>query len=185
MAKYQGISKSTAVRHGTIAPRRKRSKNEAEEFLHKPKGFEICSTCNSVFFEKSWHHSLDEDTRHLKEKNLDKKQIKFVTCPACQMKKDRVFEGELIIKLDGSQLESKEIINAVNNSNALAMERDPMDRILWIEDRGKEIHIYTSENQLVVRMGKKLESSFKGGKLEIHHSEQEDIIRVYWTAPLI
>jgi len=180
MTKYQGISESKAVRTGTIAPRRKRGKNEAEEFPNAPKGYEVCQTCNSVFFNKSWHHSLDED------KNLNnKKELKFITCPACQMKKDRVFEGELVVKMPGVTLETKkEIINAIENSNKMAMEKDPMDRVLWTEANGDELRVFTSENQLAVKIGKKLESAFKGGRMEIHHSHEEDIIRIYWTAPV-
>lgn len=165
---------------GTIAPRRKQAKNEPEEFPHAPKEFEICPDCNSVFFDKSWHHALDEDSRHL----VKQKKIKFAICPACRMKKDRVFEGELTIKISGVNPEvKKEILNALKNSNELAMARDPMDRILWTEDKGNEIHVFTSENQLAVKMGKKLESAFKGGKLEVRHSHQEDTIRVYWEPP--
>jgi hypothetical protein len=180
MTKFQGISKSHAVRTGTIAPRHKRSKNEAEEFPHAPKGYEVCPTCNSIFFNKAWHHPSAVNMSFDNKKN-----IKTATCPACQMKKDHVFEGELVIKMPGINPEmKKDIMNAIENSDKMATEKDPMDRILWTEANGDELHVFTSENQLAVKIGKKLESAFKGGKMEIHHSHEEDIIRIYWTAPL-
>jgi hypothetical protein len=177
VAKYQNISKSKAVRTGTIAPRRQRSKKEEQEFGLAQKEFEICPDCNSVLFEKSWHHSLEEDARHL----TDKKRIKFTACPACRMKKDRTFEGELVISLSKEKLpEKKEILNVIKNSDEQARAHDPMDRVLWIEYKSSEIRVLTSENQLAVRMGKKLESAFKGGMLKIKHSHGEDTIRVRW-----
>ena len=70
-------------------------------------------------------------------------------------------------------------MNTIKNSDKQAQERDPMDRILWTEEREDGIHIFTSENQLAVKIGKKLKSSFGGSKLEIKHSG-EDVTRVYW-----
>jgi len=140
------------------------------------KEFVICPDCNSIFFDKAWHHKLEEDIKHLKEF----KGLKFKTCPACRMKKDRTFEGELTIKLSKEGLgEKRKILNAVKNSDEQARSRDPMDRILWTEDEDSKIRVLTSENQLVTRIGKKLKSAF-GGTLEIRHSHEEDVIRVRW-----
>lgn len=174
---YQNTPKSKAVRIGTIAPRRQRSKKEEQEFGLARKEFVICPDCNSVFFDKAWHHNLEEDIKHIKRF----KNLKFKICPACRMKKDRVFEGELVITLQKEKLgEKKEIMNVIKNSDEQAQSHDPMDRVLWIENKNNEIRVLTSENQLAVRIGKKLKSSFKGGTLEIRHSHQEDVIRVYW-----
>ena len=162
---------------GTIAPRRQRSKKEEQEFGLARKEFIICPDCSCVFFEKAWHHSLEEDAKHLKEF----KGLKFKVCPADRMKKNKIFEGEVIIELSKEKLgEKKEVLNAVKNSDEQARAHDPMDRILWIEEKGGEIRIFTSENQLAVRIGKKLKSSFKGGTLKIKHSHEEDVMRVYW-----
>lgn len=177
MPTYQNTPKSKAVRMGTTAPRRQRPKKDEQEFGLARKEFVICPGCSCVFFDKSWHHSLEEDARHL----TDRKNIRFKTCPACRMKKDRTFEGELVIELSKEKLgEKKEILNVIKNSDEQAQAHDPMDRILWIEDGGAKIRILISENQLAVRIGKKLESAFKGGVLEIKHSHGEDVIRAFW-----
>lgn len=177
MLQYQNTPKSKAVRMGTTAPRRQRSKKDEQEFGLAKKEFIICPNCESVFFDKAWHHSLEEDAKHL----TDRKNIRFKICPACRMEKDRTFEGELVISLSKEKLaEKNEIINVIKNSDEQARAHDPMDRILWIEYKGNEIRVLTSENQLAVRMGKKLESAFKGGSLEIKHSHEEDVIRAFW-----
>lgn len=125
---------------------------------------------------------MDEDVKHLRdEKNIDRKQLKFKTCPACQMKKDKSFEGEVIINLSGKGAAAKnEILHLIKNTDDQARFRDTLDRVLWTQDSGNEIHIFTSENQLAVMIGKKLDSAFKGGKLGIKYSHQEDPIRVHW-----
>ncbi len=163
---------------GTAAPRRQRSKKDEQEFGLARKEFIICPDCNSVFFDKAWHHSLEEDAKHL----TDGKNIKFKICPACRMKKDRTFEGELVITLSKGKIgEKQEIMNVVKNSGEQARAHDPMDRILWVEDGGAEIRVLTSENQLPVRIGKKLKSAFKGSSLEIRRSHEEDVMRAYWS----
>lgn len=178
MTKYQNISKSEAVRHGSVAPRRLRSKKEEQEFGLSPREFVICPDCKSIFFDKAWHHNLDEDAKHIKEN----KNIKFSLCPACKMKAGKIFEGELTIKLIGVSPEKKqEILNIIKNSGSQAQDEDPMDRVLWLEETPGEIRVYTSENQLAVKIGKKLKSAFGGGNLNIKHSHEEDVIRVIWS----
>ncbi|MEX2052917.1 MAG: hypothetical protein WD898_01680, partial [Candidatus Paceibacterota bacterium] len=162
MAHHKNIEKKSIRSEGADL-RRPRPKKDEQEFGLAPKEFIICSECNSVFFDKSWHHRLDDDIEHL---NPDKK-VEFKTCPACQMKKDKVFEGQLVIILEENPGAAEEIMRVVKNSEEQAKEKDPMDRILWTEKQGKEIRIFTSENQLAVRMAKKLDSAFKGGKIDI------------------
>jgi len=165
-----------AVKTGMISRRHQRSRREESEFGLGQKEFLKCSDCGVIYFDKSWHHGFfEEKLKHLKES----RQFKFTFCPACKMKKDRVFEGELTIKLKTYNLKLKtDILNTINNSDKQARERDSMDRILWTEEREDGTHVFTSENQLAVKIGKKLKSSFPGSKLEIKHSG-EDVIRVY------
>jgi len=172
----RSLSNKRAVKTGAIGRRNQRSRKEESEFGLGQKEFLKCSDCGVVYFDKSWHHGLiEEKLEHLKEN----KQFKFTLCPACKMKKNRLFEGEVVIKLKAESLKLKaDVMNTINNSDKQARERDPMDRILWTEERADGIHLFTSENQLAVRIGKKLKSSFGGSKLEIKHSG-EDIIRVY------
>jgi NMD protein affecting ribosome stability and mRNA decay len=169
-------NKNMAVKTGMIGRRHQRSRKEESEFGLAGREFIICSDCGSVYFDKSWHHRLEEEkSEHLKTD----RQVKFELCPACKMAKNKLFEGELVIRFKINDLRLKnDVMNTVKNSDEQAREKDPMDRILWTEEREDGIHIFTSENQLAVRIGKKLKSSFSGSTLEIKHSG-EDIIRVY------
>jgi len=172
-------NKKMAVKIGMIGRRHQRSRKEESEFGLAEKEFLKCSNCGVVYFDKSWRRGLlEEKQEHLQEN----RQFKFTLCPACKMIRNKLFEGELIIKIKNQNTKIKikeDILNTIKNSNKQAQERDPLDRILWMEDKGDEVRIFTSENQLAVRIGKKLKSSFSGSKLEIRHSD-EDIVRVYW-----
>lgn len=170
-------NKKMAVKTGMIGRRHQRSRKEESEFGLAEKEFILCSDCGSAYFDKSWHHRLEEEKgAHFKAE----RRVRFELCPACKMGKNKLFEGELVVKLKAKSEKLKtDVLNTIKNSDEQARDRDPMDRILWTEERGDGLHIFTSENQLAVKMGKKLESSFPKSTLEIKHSG-EDLIRVYW-----
>jgi len=144
-------------------------KKDEQEFGPGKKEYIICDDCGAVYYDKAWHHELGDDVKHIR-KNLDKKQVKFVLCPACKWKKDKVFEGELILENIPSA-KYQEIKNAINNIDKEAQRRDPLDRILWKKEKKNEMRLYLSENQLTVFMGKKLKESF-GGELDIKYSSE-------------
>lgn len=173
----QSSAKKMMVKTGMIGRRHQRSRKEESEFGLGQKEFLTCFDCGVVYFDKSWHRSLlEEKSKHLNEN----RQFKFTICPACKMKKDKVFEGEVVIKFKAEGLRLKaDILNTVRNSDKQGQDRDPLDRILWMEEKEDRMHVFTSENQLAVKIGKKLRSSFPKSTLEIKHSG-EDIIRVYW-----
>lgn len=173
----KSLSNKQAVKTGAIGRRHQRSCKEESEFGLGQKEFLVCSDCGIFYYDKAWHKSLlNEKQEHLKEN----RQFKFTLCPVCKMKKDKIFEGELVVKLKMKNEKIKtDALNTVKNSDEQAQDRDPLDRILWTKERKDGLHIFTSENQLAVRIGKKLKSSFPGSTLEIKHSG-EDIIRVYW-----
>lgn len=181
MRDHPTISESKRTRIGAHAPRRPQSKKEEQEYGSGKKDFVICPDCGAVYHFKSWHHSLNEVAKdQTPEKFAEKHDVVFEICPACDMKNKKVYEGEVVIKLGrAAQKHKEEILKTVEGSDKLARERDPMDRILWIEDKDSEIHVFTSENQLAVKMGKNLDSAFKGGRLEIKYSG-EDTARVVW-----
>jgi NMD protein affecting ribosome stability and mRNA decay len=133
--------------------------------------FVFCSGCGIVYYHKSWHHAL-EDWKHLSGEEM----IKFVLCPACRMIQDKKFEGELTISGIGSGKLKEEIRGALQNSGGLAFRRDPLDRIIEIADEKNRLVVRTTENQLAVKLAKKIKLTF-GGKMTVSHSREEDVIR--------
>lgn len=165
-----------------------KSKKEEQEFGRGKKDIQVCKKCDSIYYSKSWHHRLD-DYPYLKES----KQLKFTLCPACQMIRDGRFEGEIIIEGCFSKEEKMLIENTVRNIGKEGFKRDPQDRIIKIEEkkiskkdlkkmkeeieRKDKIHVLTTENQLAVRIAKKVAETFKG-TMQISYSKKESTTRV-------
>ena len=180
---------------GKVHPKLPRVRREDEEFGPGEIDYLICPQCHCVYFNKSWHHSLEQDIKRFREE----KQVKFQLCPACQLMKDGRFEGEVIIENVPERFK-EEIKALIRNFGKRAFEQDPMDRIISIKEkivkrptarrkRGaasrkefeglKDIEILTTENQLAVRLAKKIDEIFGGRpKTSIGHSEKEDIVRI-------
>lgn len=96
---------------------------------------------------------------------------------------EKEWEGEIrITNLPAGKIE--EVRRAALGTANQAYRKDPMDRIFDIKSSGKDLIIYTSENQLAMRVARKLERSFKKhfSKAEIHHGKSEDafIIKMAW-----
>lgn len=160
---------------GKYQPQLPRSRKEEQEFGPGKIDLLICQECEAVYYAKSWHHQL-EDYQRLSED----KRIKFTLCPACQMIKDKKYEG-LVILREVPQNKKEEVLRLVQNIGERAYQRDPLDRIIEIRDRDKnKIEILTTENQLAVSIGKQIKRAFKG-HLEIKWSHQESTARLVWS----
>ena len=149
-----------------------KSKKEESEFGKGREDILLCRGCNAVYFYKSWHHKL-EDYPKLKES----KRLKFTLCPACRMIKDKKFEGEVFLE-DIPEKFKKEVINTIKNVGKEALRKDIQDRIISIYEIGRrKIRVLTTENQLAVRIGKKIKDSYPS-KIEIQHSKKESTVRI-------
>lgn len=150
-----------------------------QEFGAGRKEYIICKNCQAAYYDKCWHSSL-ADFKHLKEKNIDKKRIKFVLCPACQMDKNKQYEGIIFIYNVPDNI-TTQIINLVKNMDKTARRIDPMDRVLKIKTIKNLIEIWTSENQLAKKIANKIKATFPGqlGDKKIKFSgEGSDVVRV-------
>ncbi|MEE8131470.1 MAG: NMD3-related protein [Candidatus Paceibacterota bacterium] len=136
-------------------------------------GLVFCKECNSVYYKKSWHHNL----RYLK-KLRENLPIKFAICPACKMLKNRQFEGQIEIANIPQKI-SKELVNLIKSFCRRAYQRDPMDRLISIKNTKEGIIITTTENQLAVRLAKKIKQTFKKVKMKISYSSApSDVVYV-------
>lgn len=150
-----------------------------QEFGLAKKEYVLCKTCQAAYYDKSWHRGL-EDYKHITEKNIDKKKINFTLCPACEMIKNKQFEG-LITIYNVPVLIKSDLINLVNNMGETACSIDPMDRVSKIKESKNVIEVWTTENQLAKKIANKIKSTFPKqlGKEKISFSKDEsDVIRV-------
>lgn len=171
-----------------------RTKKEEQEFGAGKTDILVCKICGVFYWYKSWHHNLANYPR-LNES----KQVKFTLCPACQMIKNKKFEGEIILKNVLPNLK-KEILALVKNYGERAVKKDPMNRIISVKESkikrsgakggrggvlGKaiaesvNIRILATENQLARRLAKKI-NEICGRKffVAIADSNREDVARI-------
>jgi len=137
------------------------SHTEEHEIPKGKLGLVFCKDCNAVYYKKSWHHNL-RNYKNIRE-NLP---IKFSLCPACKMIKNKQFEGEIIIKNIPSGI-FNELEHLIMTFSRRAYERDPMDRLVAIKKNKSEMTITVTENQLAVKIAKKIKDTFKSAKWRI------------------
>lgn len=143
------------------------------------KGAAICEHCRNVFYRKRWQRA----SMGLPLISSSNTRIYFVVCPACQMAKNRLFEGELILKNVPARYEH-EFIRLVEAYGRRAKAKDPQDRILGVQRRRSGFRVTTTENQLAVRLAKKIRESFHDVDIRITHSrEPYEVSRVVATFP--
>ena len=149
-----------------------RSKKEEQEYGAGKKDFVVCEKCNAVYYYKSWKHGF-VDYKHLNEN----KNIKFEICPACQMIKDKKFEGKVVFESVPKEYK-EDILRNIKNTGERAYKRDPMDRIIEVKESGGNVEVTTTENQLARNIARQVTSAYKNTKSDISWSKEEGVARV-------
>ena len=140
------MKQSTTVNKSVKRRGDKKPRREFEEFGPGKKDLMLCPICSAVYFNKSWHHNLQnfKHGEHVSAVHLQK-------CPACIMWQNRQWEGE--IRLSGVPKSAVEDVshNILHYADD-AYRRDPMDRVLDISYSGSELTVLTTENQLAQKL---------------------------------
>lgn len=134
----------------------------------------ICKYCNAVYQDKKWERLADMDAKFVDE-------LKRGCCPACHLEKGHLSDG--VLQLSGTFFEEHkdEIKHLILNLAQKEEERDFMNRLERMdESESGKITIYTTKNSLAVEMGKKVNDSYKGGKLDINFSKDDKPVDVRW-----
>ena len=117
----------------------------------------MSAKCNAMLWQGSWHHESEI------KKNIKKNQYNgFSICPACKMIEDNMYEGELIIQNVNPEIK-KYIINAIKNRGEKGFKNDSQDRVISVnDDHNGKMNIFTTENQLALKIARKIKKSFNG-----------------------
>jgi hypothetical protein len=103
-----------------------------------------------------------------------------VICPACRRAKEGNPTG--ILYLTGSFLQRNraEILNLVRNAERVAATKNPLERIIRIEDGQRhQLVVETTSEKLARRLGRAV-SKACGGTLNIRFSHEDKLVRIYW-----
>lgn len=141
------------------------AKHEKQEFPKGQAGLILCRICGAAYYKKSWHHSVEN------YKNLpEDMRVSFTVCPADQTILDHQFEGEIIIQNVPEKFRG-DLMNLIHSFTQRAYQKDPMDRLIEIKNMREGSRVTTTENQLAVKLAKKIKDAFKKASLEIHYAK--------------
>lgn len=138
-----------------------------------------CGSCGAVFLRDHWVFAPARVQARLQS------MTRPVTCPACAAEKHRNVPsafGELTLR-NVSLTDRPQALQLIATFAARARSRNPEARVLSVDASKAVIVVRTTQNQLAVRLGKKLNESMKGGALRIAYSDDDLAARVFWTAP--
>lgn len=134
------------------------------------KGVMLCPVCHNVFYKKAWHHAASKSPAL--QNLLREKKVSLHLCPACAMARDHLYEGELLLENVPDKVRV-ELLRFITAYTERSQKRDPQDRILAIEETATGYRILTSENQLALKLGKKVQALYKTkAELSIAHSKE-------------
>lgn len=155
----------------------KAKKEEQAEYGPGRADIMICPVGHEVYYHKSWHHNF----RDYKELDADKR-VKFKLCPADEMKKHGLFEGQVIFE-NVPQSVRGEVRSQIDHINQRAYDRDPMDRILETHENEGRIELRTSENQLALNIARQVHRAHKKTEMDTSFSKEESPVRIHVTWP--
>lgn len=151
-----------------------KSRHAAEEFGGGKKGVLICENCGIFYYKKSWHHNADEFIAKRENKDLP---VGFTFCPACAMIRNKQYEGILLVKNVPAN-KAGEVIKLIKNYGGRAYEMDPLDRVIEAREESGMIVAKTTENELAIKLAKKIKDAFNKVKIKISFSrEPGDVAR--------
>lgn len=164
-------SKRQGVRINLTQPK---PRYESEEFGPGKAGIIICPRCEAIYYGKAWHHNKYTQ-RELKDMH---KKIKSSLCPVCRMEDGKVCEGFIVFENIPKE-KREDMLRLIEHAGERAYKTDVLDRILKIEKKGDGVQVYTSENQLAVKIAKQVQRAFKG-KLKIEWAHPTGPVRIFW-----
>lgn len=150
-------------------------RTEAQEFGKAKKGVLMCPTCHSFYYQKAWRHTVQGFLEKREGKHL---ALSFEACPACTMIHNHTYEGYLAIHNVPERFRA-ELMNLVKNFCERAFLRDPMDRLIGITEESGVFIITTTENQLAVKLAKKIKDTFPKVEMQATYSKgTSDLVHV-------
>jgi len=152
---------------------KKKIDTDRDSYLLKraPKEMIQCGGCGAFYHRRRWTlrkpNGFDFSVR-----------TRLCYCPACRKVKDQRASGELDL-VSFPDLEKKEILRILQNEERAAREKNPLGRIMGIEQGNHGWKIQTTTEKLAQRLGRAVRKA-RGGKLDYKWSHNNKFVRVTW-----
>jgi NMD protein affecting ribosome stability and mRNA decay len=135
----------------------------------------LCKKCGALYQGKRWTLDPAELQQAKEEKGLNK-----IVCPACQRMADNNPAG--IVTFSGDYLIEHEelILNAIKHTEAKSRAKNPLGRIMEINQEGQVLTVATTEEKLAQKLGREIFKAH-GGELHYRWSHDAHFVRVTWS----
>lgn len=131
----------------------------------------FCRECGAVYRNKRWS---------VGEAMAVSAGMHEVLCPACLRMHDHNPAG--IVTLSGEYLRKKTdaIMHDIKNIEARFRQKNPLGRIMDIDNVDGDLVISTTEDKLAQKMGREIYKAHKG---ELHYQwvHDQELVRVSWS----
>jgi NMD protein affecting ribosome stability and mRNA decay len=133
----------------------------------------VCDGCGARYENKRWYAGESVPTIGRGE------GVERIACPACRRMRENNPAG--IVTFSGSYLteHEEEILNTIKNSEERGRSKNPMARIMAINQEGDQLIVRTTDDKLAQRLGREVFHAFQGN-LEYHWSHDQKFVRVNW-----
>jgi hypothetical protein len=152
---------------------KKRTDTDRDTYLPRrsPKEMLQCVGCGAFYHRRHWTLT--------KPSGFDLAlQTPSVYCPACRKIKGQRASGELdVVSFDG--IEREDILRILRNEEARAREKNPLERIMRIEEMNRGWRVQTTTEKLAQRLGRAV-CKARRGKLHYKWSHNNKFLRVTW-----
>jgi NMD protein affecting ribosome stability and mRNA decay len=122
-----------------------------------------CSSCGAVYKDERWQWT---------EPSIDAATIR---CPACRRMAEQSPAAYLEIEAPIPAGRHDELINSIREIERLEKSADPMQRIMSIEETGKQLLVTTTSVRLARSIAQLLQSSY-GCDLDFHFDRNTSLL---------
>lgn len=157
--KYNTMYKKRVLERDSYLPRR------------SPKGIIQCTGCGAFYFKRRWRLDLPSGfSSPVHERPI--------YCPACMKIHDRFPGGELeLLGVDVG--ERGEMIRIFRNEEARARAKNPLEKIMGLQEAKGNWKVQTTTEKLAQRLGRSFKKA-RGGKLQYKMGHNNKFMRVVW-----
>jgi len=168
----------TPVSHKSgVQEKGQRSNRSTDVYLPRggAKETAICRQCGALYRNKRW--TVDETEL---KKAGGEEELNRIICPACRRMADNNPAGIVILSGDYLTAHRDEILNAIKHTEARSRVKNPLGRIMEIEQDGDTLTVMTTEDKLAQKLGREI---FKAHRGELHYrwNHEESFVRVTWS----
>jgi len=171
------MSTKLRKRYDTSYKKKEHPQHDPYAMLKAPKGPAICRKCLAIYADKRWHFDEVQAAKMAASPRTQK-----LVCPACQKIKDDYPEGTVTLKWSHLQDYEAELRGLIANVEKRAVSVNPLDRVMKIVKRKKDLEVQTTNDRLAQRLGRALVRSYKG-KAAYMWAHRDMMLRVTWEGP--